>query len=38
MQVKAITTAACIVEKNGKIAKPEIMIPLVAHVNEIENS
>ena len=36
MQVRAITTAACIVENNGKIVKPEIMIPLVAHFNELK--
>ena len=36
MQVRAITTAACVVEKKGKIAKPEIMIPLVAHFNELK--
>ena len=36
MQVRAITTAACIVENSGKIAKPEIMIPLVAHSNELK--
>ena len=35
MQVRAILTAAFEVEKEGVKPKPEIMIPLVAHVNEL---
>ena len=35
MQVRAITEAACRVAKDGIKVKPEIMIPLVAHENEL---
>ncbi|MHB1004627.1 MAG: pyruvate, phosphate dikinase [Chloroflexota bacterium] len=35
MQVRAIIGAACEVKKEGVVAKPEIMIPLVGHVNEL---
>ncbi|MFW5781825.1 MAG: pyruvate, phosphate dikinase [Candidatus Muiribacteriaceae bacterium] len=35
MQVKAIIDAACELKKEGKDPKPEIMIPLVGHVNEL---
>jgi pyruvate,orthophosphate dikinase len=37
MQVRAITEAACEVNKKGKKAHPEIMIPLIGHVNEFIN-
>jgi len=37
MQVRAIIEAACEVNKSGKKAYPEIMIPLVGHVNELKN-
>jgi pyruvate,orthophosphate dikinase len=36
MQVRAIFEAACIVTKQGKRVYPEIMIPLVSHVNEFK--
>ncbi len=36
MQVEAIMTAACEVQKSGKKVYPEIMIPLVGTVNELE--
>lgn len=36
MQVRAITEAAVNVAKEGIRVKPEIMIPLVAHENELE--
>jgi len=36
MQARAIFEAACQVTKEGKKAVPEIMIPLVAHVNELK--
>lgn len=36
MQVRAIIEAACNVKKEGYDPKVEIMIPLVAHVNELE--
>ncbi|MGI5835143.1 MAG: pyruvate, phosphate dikinase [Chloroflexota bacterium] len=36
MQVKAIITAACELKKEGVDVKPEIMIPLVGHVNELQ--
>ncbi|CAO0823395.1 Pyruvate, phosphate dikinase [Desulfarculales bacterium] len=36
MQARAIFEAACIVTKEGKRVYPEIMIPLVAHVNELK--
>jgi len=35
MQVKAIITAACELTKEGVEVKPEIMIPLVGHTNEL---
>jgi len=35
MQAQAILEAACEVKKDGVDVKPEIMIPLVAHVNEL---
>ncbi len=37
MQVRAIVEAACEVNKKGKNARPEIMIPLIGHVNEFKN-
>lgn len=37
MQVRAIFEAACQLKKAGKMPKPEIMIPLVGHVNELKN-
>ena len=37
MQVRAIMEAACELTKAGKKVKPEIMIPLVGHVNEFKN-
>ena len=36
MQARAILEAACIVAKKGIKVHPEIMIPLVAHVNELK--
>ncbi len=36
MQVKAIFEAACELKRDGKNPKPEIMIPLVGHVNELK--
>jgi pyruvate,orthophosphate dikinase len=35
MQVRAILSAACQLQKEGVEVRPEIMIPLVGHVNEI---
>ena len=35
MQARAILEAACEVKKEGIDVKPEIMIPLVGHVNEL---
>jgi pyruvate, orthophosphate dikinase len=35
MQARAIFEAACEVNKKGHAVKPEIMIPLVGHVNEL---
>ena len=35
MQVRAIFEAACTVTKEGFRPKPEVMIPLAAHVNEL---
>jgi len=35
MQVQAIIEAACQVKKSGSDVHPEIMIPLVSHVNEL---
>ena len=37
MQVKAIITAACLLAKDKKVVLPEIMIPLVGHVNEFKH-
>jgi len=37
MQVRAIVEAACEVKKEKIDVEPEIMIPLVGHVNELEN-
>ena len=37
MQVRAILEAACILKKEGVDVHPEIMIPLVGHVNELKN-
>ncbi len=37
MQVRAIMSAACELSKQGKKVYPEIMIPLVGHVNELKN-
>jgi pyruvate,orthophosphate dikinase len=36
MQARAIFEAACIVTKQDKRVYPEVMIPLVAHVNELK--
>ncbi len=36
MQVRAIFEAACDLKKEGWDVKPEIMIPLVSHVNELK--
>jgi len=36
MQVRAIFEAACEVTKEGVVVKPEIMIPLTSHVNELK--
>lgn len=38
MQVRAILEAACRVTKKGVKAIPEIMIPLISHVNELRES
>jgi pyruvate,orthophosphate dikinase len=35
MQVRAIIEAACNVAKQGVVVKPEVMIPLTGHVNEL---
>ena len=35
IQVEAIFEAACELAKEGKVVKPEIMIPLVGHINEL---
>jgi pyruvate,orthophosphate dikinase len=37
MQVRAIMMAACDLHKAGKKVFPEIMIPLVGHINEFKN-
>lgn len=37
MQVRAIFTAACDLKKEGLDVKPEIMIPLISHVNELKS-
>ncbi len=36
MQVRAIVTAACRLTEEGSAVYPEIMIPIVAHVNELK--
>ena len=36
MQVRAIFEAACRMSKKGVKVKPEVMIPLVSHVNELK--
>ena len=36
MQVRAIFEAACNLKKRGLDSKPEVMIPLVGHVNELK--
>ena len=36
MQVRAIMEAACIVTKEGGDVHPEVMIPLISHVNELK--
>jgi pyruvate,orthophosphate dikinase len=36
MQARAITTAMCELVKEGVDARPEIMLPLVGHVNEMQ--
>ncbi|MDD3237381.1 MAG: pyruvate, phosphate dikinase [Candidatus Gastranaerophilales bacterium] len=38
MQVRAIFSAACDLKKEGLNVKPEIMIPLVGHVNELKEA
>jgi pyruvate,orthophosphate dikinase len=35
MQVRAIFEAACEMSKEGVVVKPEVMIPLVGHANEL---
>ena len=37
MQVRAIIEAACDLKKQGIDARPEIMIPLVGHINELRS-
>jgi len=36
MQVRAIFEAACLVSRDGVKVRPEVMIPLTAHVNELK--
>ncbi len=36
MQVRAIMEAACRVARDGIVVKPEVMIPLTGHVNELK--
>jgi len=36
MQVRAIFEAACLVARNGVAVKPEVMIPLTIHPNELK--
>jgi pyruvate,orthophosphate dikinase len=38
MQVRAIFEAACNVQARGHVVKPEVMIPLTGHVNELKVS
>ncbi len=37
MQVRAIFEAACDAAKEGVVVKPEVMIPLTSHVNELKH-
>ncbi len=37
MQVRAIFEASCELRRRGVDARPEVMIPLVGHVNELKN-
>jgi pyruvate,orthophosphate dikinase len=37
MQVRAIFEAACDAAKEGIVVKPEVMIPLTSHVNELKH-
>ncbi len=37
MQTRAIIEAACEVSKDKKPVRPEIMVPLVGHINELKN-
>ena len=37
MQVRAIFEAACALKKEGVDVRPEVMIPLVGHVNELRH-
>jgi len=37
MQTRAIMEAACDVYKKGKDVKPEIMVPLIGHINELKD-
>ena len=37
MQVRAIFQAACRQSKKGIVVHPEVMIPLVGHINELKN-
>jgi pyruvate,orthophosphate dikinase len=36
MQVRAVFEAACVVTKEGVRVHPEVMIPLISHVNELK--
>ena len=38
MQARAIITAACMVKKEGVDVHPEIMVPLIGHVNELKTT
>jgi len=38
MQVRAIFEAACDLKKDGMEVKPEVMIPLIGHVNELKEA
>ena len=38
MQVRAIFTAACDLKAEGMEVKPEVMIPLIGHVNELKEA
>ena len=37
MQVRAVFEAACDAAKEGVVVKPEVMIPLTSHVNELKH-